>query len=135
MSDKSDRPVPEPIVQLQRQLEQFRSSHTHRARIPEALWQAAVELARQHGLNAVAHRLRLDYMGLKRRLAEVREIPEKKPSRSPGFVELVTPYAAAGAECVIEFESRGGGKMRIQWKGSGAPDWGSLLRAWREAER
>jgi hypothetical protein len=36
---------------------------------------------------------------------------------------------------VIEFESAIGGKMRIQWKGSSAPDWTSLLRAWREAER
>jgi hypothetical protein len=134
LKDTSATPVAEPILQLQRQLEQFRSSHAHRTRIPEALWQAAVELARQHGLNAVAHPLRLDYMGLKRRLSEVAEIPEKKKSRSPEFVELVTPYAAAGAECVIEFESCGGGKMRIHWKGSGAPDWGSLLRAWREAE-
>jgi hypothetical protein len=135
LKDTSATLVAEPILQLQRQLEEFRSSHAHRARIPEALWQAAVELARQHGLNAVAHPLRLDYMGLKRRLAEVREIPEKKKPRSPGFVELVSPYAAAGAECVIEFESQSGGKMRIQWKGSGAPDWSSLLRAWREAER
>jgi hypothetical protein len=135
LNAKSNAVIAEPIVQLQRQFEQFRSSHPLRTRIPEALWRAAVELARQHGLNAVAHPLRLDYMGLKRRLAEVAEIPEKKQPRSPGFVELVAPYAAAGAECVIEFESQSGGKMRIQWKGSGAPDWGSLLRAWREAER
>ena len=135
MKDTSARLVAEPILQLQRQLEQFRSSHAHRARIPEALWHAAVELARQHGLNAVAHPLRLDYMGLKRRLADISEVSEKKKARTPGFVELVAPYAASGAECVIEFESQSGGKMRIQWKGSGAPDWGSLLRAWREAER
>ena len=149
MKDTSATPVAEPILQLQRQLEQFRGSHAHRARIPEALWQAAVELARQHGLNAVAHPLRLDYMGLKRRLADISEVSEKKKARTPGFVEWVAPYAAAGAECVIEFESQSGGKMRIQWKGSGAPDWGSLLRffhptrqesarrgpRWREAER
>lgn len=135
MSDKSSKPVPEPIVQLQRQLEQFRSSHAHRARIPETLWRAAVELARQHGLQAVAHPLRLDYMGLKRRLAGAIGTAEKKQPRSPGFVEWIAPPVAAGAECVIEFESQGGGKMRIQWKGSGAPDWSSLLRAWREAER
>lgn len=135
LKDTSATVVAEPILQLQRQLEQFRSSHAHRARIPEALWQAAVELAHQHGLNAVAHPLRLDYMGLKRRLAAVAEIAEKKKSRTPGFVELVAPYAASGAECVIEFESQSGGKMRIQWKGSGAPEWISLLRAWREAER
>ena len=135
MNEKSNAAIPEPIVQLQRQFEQFRSFHPLRARIPEALWRAAVELARQHGLNAVAHPLRLDYTGLKRRLADIPEVSEKKKARTPGFVELVTPYAAAGAECVIEFESQSGGKMRIQWKGSGAPDWGSLLRAWREAER
>jgi hypothetical protein len=135
LNDKNNKPVAEAIVQLQQRLEQFRSSHAHRARIPEALWQAAVELARQHGLNAVAHPLRLDYMGLKRRLADVSEIGEKKKARTPGFVEWVAPCAAAGAECVIEFESQSGGKMRIQWKGSGAPDWGSLLHAWREAER
>ena len=121
-------------MQLQRQFEQFRSSHPLRTRIPEALWRAAVELARQHGLQAVAHPLRLDYMGLKRRLAGVGAIPEKKQSRSPDFVELIAAHPAA-AECVIEFESKSGGKMRIQWKGSGAPEWASLLRAWREAER
>ena len=135
MNAKSNIVIPEPIVQLQRQFEQFRSSHPLRTRIPEALWRAAVELARQHGLNAVAHPLRLDYTGLKRRLADISEVSEKKKARTPGFVEWVAPYAAAGAECVIEFESQRGGKMRIQWKGSGAPDWGSLLRAWREAER
>ena len=128
-------PIPEPILQLQRQLDQFRSSQPRRTRLPESLWQAAVELARQHGLHAVAHPLRLDYMGLKRRLAGGKEVGEKKKSASPGFVELITAHPAALAECVIEFESGGGGKMRIQWKGSGAPDWASLLRAWRETER
>ncbi len=71
MNDKSNLSVPEPIVQLQRQLDQFRSAQPHRAKIPEGLWQAAVELARQHGLYAVAHPLRLDYEGLKRRLEGV----------------------------------------------------------------
>lgn len=134
MNDKSNVPIAEPIVQLQRQLDQFRSAQPHRAKIPEGLWQAAVELARQHGLYAVAHPLRLDYVGLKRRLEGVSKVEEKKKVASPGFVELMAAHPAA-AECVIEFESKGGSKMRIQWKGSGAPDWTSLLRAWREAER
>jgi hypothetical protein len=64
-------PIPEPIEQLQRQLNQFRSGHPHRTRLPESLWQSAVELARQHGLYSVAHPLRLDYMQLKRRLGGV----------------------------------------------------------------
>jgi len=135
LSDKSTKPIPEPIVQLQRQLDQFRNAQPRRARIPEALWQAAIELAGQHGLYAVAHPLRLDYVGLKRRLAGVVAVGEKKKAASPGFVELIAAQPGPGSECVIEFESGSGGKMRIQWKGSGAPDWESLLRTWRETER
>jgi hypothetical protein len=135
LNDKSTLPIPEPIVELQRQLDQFRSTQPHRTRLPETLWQAAVELARQHGLHAVAHPLRLDYMGLKRRLAGGAEVHKKKKSSSPGFVELIAAHPAAVPECVIEFESRSGGKISIHWKGSGEPDWSSLLRAWREAER
>jgi hypothetical protein len=133
LNDKNAVSIPEPIVQLQRQLDQFRSAQPHRAKIPEGMWQAAVDLARQHGLYAVAHPLRLDYVGLKRRLEGATKVEKKKKGALPRFVELIAAPPAA-AECLIEFESKSGGKMRIQWKGSGAPDWSSLLRAWREAE-
>jgi len=133
LNNKSASPIPEAIVQLQRQLDQFRSKQPHRARLPEALWQAAVELARQHGVYPVAHPLRLDYMGLKKRLGEVPVVRRK--AAAPAFVELIATRPATVPECVIEFESSAGSKMRIQWKNSSAPDWASLLRAWREAER
>jgi hypothetical protein len=97
----------------------------------------AVELARQHGLYSVAHPLRLDYVQLKRRVggvvrigSEVTKAPRK--AAAPAFVELIGARVAA-SECVIEFESALGGKMRIQWMGAAGPDWTSLLRAWREA--
>jgi hypothetical protein len=60
MNRKLTAPVPEAITQLQRQLEQFRSSRSARTKLPGSLWQAAIELARQHGIYAVAHPLRLD---------------------------------------------------------------------------
>jgi len=129
---KSSSSIPEPIVQLQRELEQYRGSHAHRTRLPETLWQSAVELARQHGLYSVAHPLRLDYVQLKKRLGGVVKAPRK--AAVPAFVELIGAHAAA-SECMIEFESSLGGKMRIQWRGAADPDWPSLLRAWREAER
>ena len=66
--NRKSTPIPEPIAQLQRQLDQFRSTQPRRTKLPESLWQAAVELARQHGVYSVAHPLRLDYMGLKKRL-------------------------------------------------------------------
>ena len=135
LNDKSNKPIPEPIVQLQRQLDQFRSSHAHRARIPEALWRAAVELAGQHGLNAVAHPLRLDYMGLKRRLGRRDRDPRK---------ENVSNAGIRGTGCAL-CGGRSGVRDRVrvsEWRqdahsveGLRAPDWGSLLRAWREAER
>jgi hypothetical protein len=65
---RKSTPIPEPIAQLQHQLDQFRSTQPRRTKLPESLWQAAVELARQHGVYSVAHPLRLDYMGLKKRL-------------------------------------------------------------------
>jgi hypothetical protein len=133
LNNKSTTPIPGPIEQLQRQFDEFRSTRTHRTKLPETLWQAAVELARKHGLHPVAHPLRLDYMGLKRRLEGVPE--GRKKTATPAFVELIAAHPTAVAECVIEFESRVGSKMRIQWKGSSTPDWASLLRGWRESER
>jgi len=126
--------IPVPISQLQRQLEEYRRTRPRRARLPDSLWDAAVELARQHGVYAVAQPLRLDYMGLKKRLGEV---TSRRPDKSkPVFVELIgPPPPATREECLIEFESPVGGKMRIQWKAAAPPDWTGLLRAWREAER
>ena len=133
MRRKSSSSIPEPIVQLQRELEQFRGSHPPRTRLPESLWLSAVELARQHGLYLVAHPLRLDYVQLKKRLSGVVKAPRE--AAAPAFVELIASHTATMSECLIEFESSIGSKMRIQWKGSASPDWAILLRAWREAER
>ena len=132
MNHKIAAPVPEAITQLQRQLEQFRSSRPGRTKLPESLWQAAVELARQYGIYAVAHPLRLDYARLKQRLGGMPS--QSRKQNQPAFVELIGGGGAALPECVIEFESRGGDKMRIQWKAAVPPDWTGLLRAWHETQ-
>ena len=132
MNRKSTQPIPEAIAQLQRQLDQFRSTQPHRTKLPEPLWRAAVELARQHGIYPVAHQLRLDYMGLKRRLGGVPALRRK--ASKPTFVELTAPHSVPLAEYAIDFECPSGRKMRIQWKASAPPDWVSFLRAWREME-
>ena len=81
MNHRSTPPIPESIAQLQRQLDQFRSTQPRRTKLPESLWQAAVELARQHGVYSVAHPLRLDYVGLKKRLTGVPAVRERQPGR------------------------------------------------------
>ena len=124
--------IPEPIAQLQRQLDQIRSTQPRGRKLPDSVWQSAVELAREHGVYSVAHPLRLDYTGLKKRLGGSHR---QRKARKPAFVELIAPGSAMLRECLIEFESLRGGKVRIQWKGEAPPDWMSLLRAWRETER
>lgn len=133
MSRKSTTPIPEAIAQLQRQLDQFRSTQPRRTKLPGPLWQAAVELAREHGIYSVAHPLRLDYVGLKKRLGGIPTFGSRK-TRAAAFVELTAPQATAQHECAIDFECPSGRKMRIQWKASAPPDWISLLRAWQEME-
>jgi hypothetical protein len=131
--------IPEPILRLQKQLDEFRATHRVRTKLPDSLWQAATELARQYGVYAVAHPLRLDHSGLSRRVHPGPRAPKvrRQQPKANTFVELVSAAAPAppgcGDACVIEFESAQGGKMRVQWPGRVAPDWLSLLRAWRDA--
>lgn len=132
--NRKNTPIAEPIAQLQRQLEQFRSTQSRRTKLPEPLWQTAVELARQYGVYAVAHPLRLDYTRLKKQLGGPPTRRQRRATK-PAFVEFIAPGRTMAEEYVIEFESSGGSKMRIQWKSTAPPDWTNLLRAWRDAER
>jgi hypothetical protein len=52
---------------------------------------------------AVAHPLRLDYMGLKKPLGGAPSL-RRKPAK-PAFVELIAPHPTTLEECIIEFES------------------------------
>jgi hypothetical protein len=118
------------MTQLQQQFEEFRRTRTGRRKLPEALWQSAVEEARQHGVNVVAHALGLDYTALKRRLSGA-STPERRTAPR-AFVELMGAAVARTDEYVIEFECVPNPRMRVQWKGAMPPDWTALLRAWRE---
>jgi hypothetical protein len=133
---KRTSPVPDSIAELQAELEQFRSSHPPRTKLPQSVWQSATELARCHGIYVVAHSLRLDYSTLKKHVSgspEVSATPRKRTATK--FVELIGATRARVDEYVIEFESARGPKMRIHWKAATPPDWAVLLRAWRRLER
>ena len=130
-----------------RRFERWRSAHTGRLPIPQRLWTAAVELAGAHGVFQTAKALRLDYSKLKQllgssgavkrsgatRVARVKS--RRMRSEAPAaFMELLaSPTAALVSECLIELEGRRG-KMRIQWKGTAAPDLGGLGRAFWESQ-
>ena len=114
--------------------EQWRSSRSRKSPIPDELWTVAINTARKHGVNRTAQQLRLDAGKLKRLLVAADKRRSKTP-RLPRFVELIAPAPTASPECLIEFESAGGSKMRIHWKAAAPPDWANLLRAWRDTER
>ena len=118
----------------QTRFEQWRSSRSRKSPIPEELWELAISAARQQGVNRAAQQLRLDAGKLKRLLVAA-EPRRTKTRRQPRFVELIAPATVVSPECVIEFESAAGSKMRVHWKAAVAPDWANLLRAWRDSER
>jgi hypothetical protein len=112
--------------------EEWRRTRPRKSPIPDELWTAAINAARQHGVNRTAQKLRLDAGKLKRRLVAA-DTRKMKAPRPPRFVELVAP-APPSHDCLIEFESATGSKMRIHWTTGVAPNWANLLRAWRDSE-
>ena len=92
----------------------------------------AINVARRDGVNRTAQQLHLDAGKLKRLLVAADSGRRKRRAK---FVELMAPAPSADPGCVIEFEAAGGSKMRIHWEAGARPDWQSLLRAWRDAER
>jgi hypothetical protein len=119
--------IPHGMRRVYRRFEGWRSAHSGaRLPIPEALWASAAEVAREHGVFHTAKVLRLEYGKLKRMVQSAR--PIAKATAPTSFVELVAPPAIGLSECLIELEGPGG-KMRIQWKGTTAPDLAGLSRA------
>lgn len=139
--------IPPNMQKVRNRLERWRSAHTGRLPIPQRLWAAAVELAQEHGVFHTAKALRLEYGKLKQLLESsgamkksgatkaARVKSRRTRSEAPSaFMELLaSPPAAAVSEGLIELEGRRG-KMRIQWKGTTAPDLGGLGRAFWESQ-
>src|SRR3989454_11225998 len=88
-------PVSPLLATVRRRLDRWRGAREGRARIPESLWSAAVELARQCGVSKTARVLRLDYYLLKKRLEGAR-VNAPPAEVTPTFFELVTPPVANG---------------------------------------
>ena len=110
-----DAEVPVAMRKVYRRLLRWRSQRKGRARIPESLWAAAGELAREHGVNPVSRVLRLEFNHLKR-LAESSGQARKKRAM-PAFVELIAPQSAVAPTCIVELQGQRG-TMRIEWKGT-----------------
>jgi hypothetical protein len=127
MGARAEYAVPAGLKEARERFEQWRSSQTGRRPIPESLWVLASELALQHGVFRTAQVLRLDYNKLKRRTPRPDSAKNATSAAPPAFVELIASSATHPCECIIEVEGPRG-RMRIEWKGSTAPDLAGLSR-------
>jgi hypothetical protein len=131
MATKAQCEVPAGMQRICRRFERWRSSHRGRLPIPEGLWASAAAVARNHGVFQTAKVLRLEYGKLKRMVEAAPSSVRPAAGRPLGpatFLELAPPQAVGLSECLMEWEGPRG-KIRIQWKGTTAPDLASLSRA------
>jgi hypothetical protein len=125
--------IPEEMERVQRRFQQWRRQRRGREPIPKRLWAAAAGVAREYGVNATSKALSLDFNKLKAHVNRKQAVRRRSSEAAPQFLELVTGPHVGGAECVIELEGPRG-KMRIEWKGSSAPDLEGLGRMLWERE-
>jgi hypothetical protein len=124
MAKVAEAEVPAGLRRVYQKLERWRSRRQERSPLPEALWRAAADAAREHGVFRTGQVLHLEYAKLKR----VMNATRGKASSSTRFVELAPLAALGGDECVIELEGARG-KLRLRLRGSTAEDLAGLSRA------
>jgi hypothetical protein len=111
--------MPAALTKLARRFGQWRRRNPLGERIPQRLWDSAVEMARLHGLSRTATALGLGYQSLKKRIEEAPVHDGDSPARSreAGFVERPAWSLAGSAECLVELEKQGGSGIGVQRKG------------------
>ena len=121
--------LPKDLAQARSQFQAWRGQRTGR-RIPQHLWDLAVQLVNQHGVSRTAVALGLDYYSLKKRVESAAREPA---SSSPAFVELPAPVVL-GRQCQFELDNGAGATLRVHLVGYDAADVATLARSFWNAE-
>ena len=135
MKNRSKSNLPAKLVRGCERFEKWRSKQKTRTRLPEPLWSAAVKLARQYGVNRTARALRLDYSGLKKRMASTICNAPVQAGAKPAFIQLLSSELTSVAECAIEYQDPNGTAIRIHLKGPQLPDLAALIAGLRNGDR
>ena len=99
MSRSAGQELPVTMDGVRAELEAWRAQRRRGERIPGGVWRSVVGAAQRHGVDRVSRALGLDYVRLKRRVAEARANGDG--GRGEGvFVELEGTAVATGAACV-----------------------------------
>lgn len=117
------------IEELRRRFADWRRTRARGTRIPEALWQAAVEAARERGIHRISKQLGVDYYSLARRL-------NGKTRAATGgieFVEIPARIVSTAPGCVVEIEDGKGRRLRAELRDAAGVE--SLARSLWKARR
>ena len=121
--------LPREVWELARRVSRWQRRRVGRARMPEDLWEAALDLACEWGPYRTAHALGLSYSTLKRRLESREPESEAEEAAGPAFVEVLSPLVAGRTMgCVLELEGSGGIRIRVEVKDLATQDLVALLR-------
>ena len=102
--------------------ETWREVRKKRTKIPEELWQAAVELSSDYSLNKISQTLHLDYSVLRERILSMKSEELGVKGAVDGFVEVDLGGGGSTEEWVFELEDGKGAKMRMRMKGGAGVD-------------
>lgn len=127
------------LARLKAKLEQWRKETgggRSGAKIPEELWQEAVRVAAEEGVNVTAQELRFSYMGLKKRMMASEGAPSASPAQggsetqqaqrgardksaaapreAPHFVPVVMPPVLRSGGITVEVERGAGERLRVE---------------------
>ena len=119
MQSLAATPHADDLTQARREFERWRRSRPRGERIPAELWEAAIVLAREHGVSKVSLALRLDYYALQRRVTEPSDRVPTRPA-SARFVELALPSTGPSVRCLVELADERGGTVRVELSGISA---------------
>ena len=129
MRTRGTRDLPARLEGTRQRFQRWRRTRKGRSHIPEPLWDSAVKVAGQYGLNRTAQTLRLDYYRLKKRVEAAGLGTLSDRGSAATFIELAPPASGSSRECILELEDPGGAKMRVHLKGVEAPDLAALSRS------
>lgn len=102
------------IEPLRQQVEEWRKHKGSNEKMPEPLWEGAIELAKLYGVSPVQRILRIDYRGLERRaLGTNKPAAKARTAVRPSFIELPS-LPARRPEHLVELEDGTGRKLSLK---------------------
>jgi hypothetical protein len=135
MSRRKQPELPAGVKQLGERIERWRRTRERRTAMPADLWSGAVALARSEGAYAIARALRLNFEGLKRRMAEAAAGRTGAAARSSAFVEWTGAQilgTASRVATVVELVDGAGNRLVVRLAPDAEVDVLRLIAAFRQ---